>query len=136
MAWQVFDFAVILPTGTSPTNLSTPQPMSMTGLIVRSIHMRVPPGPRGEVGFYIGASGNQVFPLTPGSFIITDNEIIDWTIENTIDTGAWQLVGYNTGSYPHTIYVRFLGDPVTSIPAPTVLVTLPSPLLTGSVTTP
>ena len=25
-------------------------------------------------------------------------------------SGAWQLIGYNTGTFPHTIEVRFLVD--------------------------
>lgn len=133
MAWQVYDFALTLPTGTSKSSLSPVQDMTMPRLIVRRIHLRIPPGPRGEVGFYIGAAANQVLPATPGSFVITDNAELDWEIENKIDTGSWEFVGYNTGSYAHTIYVRFFGDPVASVSGLTLPIFLPSIPLYGSV---
>lgn len=109
MAQDVFTFSALLPVGTSPTNL-TVVALTIPPRIVTQLQVRVPPGPNGEVGFAIGAAGQPVIPFNAGAFIVTDNELIDWPIRDGITSGAWQLFGYNTGFYPHTLQVRLLCD--------------------------
>ena len=107
MASEVQAFQVVSPFGTVPAS-GFFRPLTMPARIVERLEVRVPPGPRGEVGFSIGAAGTPILPVQLGTFIVTDNEIIDWPLENQIDSGGWSLFGYNTGRFDHTIYIRFL----------------------------
>lgn len=83
--------------------------------------MRIPPGPRGLVGFALGSAGQNIIPYNNGQWIIADDDTINWPLEDYLDSGAWQLQGYNLGQYDHTIYLRFLLDLVQrSTAAPTL----------------
>lgn len=113
MAQEVRAFAVTIPAGTAK-GAGFGSSLAMPPRSVQQIEVRVPPGPRGEVGFQIGTGGNQVLPLNAGQFIVTDDEVITWDLEEQLDSGAWQLLGYNTGTYDHTIGVRFLLNPTQS----------------------
>lgn len=107
MAREVHQFTVIVPAGTlktAPVIFNLPMPPRT----VDELAVRIPPGPRGEVGFAIGASGVVVMPYQVGAFIVGDNETIRWPLENQIDSGAWQLQAYNTGAFNHSLYVVFL----------------------------
>lgn len=107
MAREVRSFQVTIPAGTAKAaNFSAA--MSMPDREVVELEVRVPPGPRGEMGFAIGAAGVPILPYQAGAFIITDDERINWPLEEQITSGAWQLFGYNTGDFDHTVYVRFL----------------------------
>lgn len=106
---QVFAFAATIPAGTavaSPTTTS----MTLPTRFVRRIVTKVPPGPAGFMGFRIAAAGVQIIPINVGAWIITDNEEMTWDVSNMIESGAFQLIGYNTGIYAHTVYVRFEVD--------------------------
>lgn len=111
MAAEVRNFAVTVPANTVQ---ASPQVTSLTmpARTVRSIRVRVPPGPAGVVGWALAASGVPIIPWGDGQWIVADNEVIEWPLEGQIETGAWQLRAYNTGVYPHTLYVTFLLDPV------------------------
>lgn len=121
MAVEIQRFAVTIPAGTLKSaplafNLSMP-PRRIT-----EIEIVIPPGPRGEVGFQLGFGGSQLIPYTAGQFFVTDDEKVSWKLEGMPDSGAWQMIAYNTGTYPHTIEVRFLcelaGVGATVDPAP------------------
>jgi hypothetical protein len=119
---QVFEFDCLIPAGT-PKTAPVTVAMAMPARVVTSIEVKVPPGPNGVMGFQIGASGRQVIPGNLGAFIVTSDETINWDQVDQIDSGAWQLFGYNTGIYPHTVYVRFVVSQVAvgavvSTPAP------------------
>jgi hypothetical protein len=87
---------------------------------VDTIHWRVPPGPRGNLGWFLSMGGVAVLPQIPGEYVIADDESDDWAIAGLPDSGAWQLTGYNTGTYNHTVYLYFhitpiqLANPVTT----------------------
>ena len=84
--------------------------LSFPARVVRSIEVVVPPGPRGEVGWRLGAAGVAVIPVEPLGWVITDDEVIHWPLEGAWDSGSWELFAYNTGRYPHTLQFRFLVD--------------------------
>lgn len=109
MAAEVHKFSVTVAAGT-PINAPSLTSMTFPPRIVREIEILVPPGPRGNVGFQIAQAGAQVFPSEPGEFFITDDEQIAWPVEGANTSGAWQLRAYNTGTFPHTLEVRFLVD--------------------------
>lgn len=131
MAYEIRAFQVTIPPGTlasAPQITDTPFPPR----IVREVEITVPPGPSGQVGFAIGVNGVNILPYGPGAWIVTDNEKINWTLEDQIESGAWQLIGYNTGQYSHTIYVRYLLDTVDSPQAANSGVLISNTDLSGS----
>ena len=117
MAREIQRFAVIIPAGTTKA-AALAFNLAMPARVVEEVEIVVPPGPRGEVGFQLGSSGSQIIPSTPGQFVVTDDEIIHWPLEGQIDSGAWQMIAYNTGTFNHTIEVRFLVQLVQTLSAP------------------
>lgn len=108
MAVEVHSFPVTIPAATiTPLTFNLPIPL---GRVVREVRVQVPPGPRGEVGWALGTSGVQVYPRLSGTYVVTDDWTEVWNLEQAIDSGAWQMIAYNTGAVNHTIYVRFLVD--------------------------
>jgi len=106
MAIEIRPFTVTIPAGTAISAGFT-QALSMPARVVSQIDVRVPPGPRGEVGFGIGNSGVIVIPYGGGSYIVTDDESLTYALETPFNSGAWQFFGYNTGAYDHTIRIYF-----------------------------
>lgn len=100
------EFDCLIPAGT-PKSAPVTVGMAMPTRIVLGLHIRIPPGPNGFMGFQIGAAGQQIVPANHGIWLVMSDESVDWPVENQINSGAWQLFGYNTGNYPHTVYVRF-----------------------------
>jgi len=113
MATEVYAFDITIPAGTLKA-AGFSYKMSMRPRIVREIDIRIPAGPSGNVGFQIGAAGTQIIPQNTGEYIIADDERIQWQIDNAIDSGAWVLYGYNTGTHDHTIYVQFQVDLISA----------------------
>jgi hypothetical protein len=107
MASEVHNFVVTVSAGTTQ---GAPQftPLTIPQRVVQQINIKIPPGPRGLMGFQIGSTGTQLIPAIPGAWIITDNEKIEYPLENYIDSGSWQAIAYNTGRYNHSFYVTFL----------------------------
>lgn len=103
-AQEVRAFEVTCPPGIAK---ATPQ---ITNLVmpvrtVISIRVRVPPGCLSSMGFAIGAAGVAIIPYQSSVFVVADDETFEWAIPGQIDSGAWQVQMYNTGQYPHTIYM-------------------------------
>jgi hypothetical protein len=71
------------------------------------IRWRVPPGPRGNLGWVLSMGGVQVIPENTGNYIVADNETDSIAVSGLPDSGAWQLTGYNTGVNDHTVYLYF-----------------------------
>ena len=111
MATSVIALLATVPAGTakaSPVTIA----LTLGTNLVDNIHWRVPPGPRGNLGWFLAMGGVRVLPTNAGSFLIADDESDDWAISDLPDSGAWQLVGYNTGAYDHTVYLDFHVTPV------------------------
>jgi len=129
MALEVHKFAVTVPTGTTQAVPQVTQ-LAMPPREVVAVRVVVPSGPRGQVGFSLGSSGNPIIPYEPGAWIVADNEAIDWPLEGQITSGAWELRAYNLGKYAHTLEIRFLVDlpgRVADVPAPVAVGPSPSP---------
>src|SRR5882762_133673 len=117
MARQYRDFAVTIPANTaiaSPLIIDT----GFGPFTVAKVSVRIPPGPNGRMGFQIAVSGTQVIPWNRGQWLVANDESLEFPVENHPDSGAWQVIGYNTGVYSHTIYVVYALNPVTGSPAP------------------
>lgn len=130
---QVQPFALTVPANTpisSPVNLQ----MNLLPLDIVWLEWRVPPGPRGDVGFYFGSHGAPIIPYGSGPlpWIITDDEGAHWDLVDQPNSGDWNLVAYNIGLRPHTIYVRWgLAD--LSVPVLPAVTFNPVGSLTGAV---
>lgn len=106
MAVEVRQFQVTTPAGqaiASPLITS----LAMPARTVRHIRVRIPPGPRGNLGFSIGMTGVPVIPINVGTWIVADDEVMEWDVDNAPSSGAWQLISYNLGKLPHTVYLQF-----------------------------
>lgn len=106
MTTEVRWYAVTIPAGTAKA-APLVSALTMPARIVSAIRLRFPPGPRGMVGVAIGSGGQPVIPWNSGAWIVADDETIPWPLDGQIESGAWQLIGYNLGTYDHTIQVGF-----------------------------
>lgn len=131
MVSEVRTQEVSIPAGTP---IASPQVSSIAfpSRVVRSVTIRFPPGPSGEVGVALTMDGDAVIPIIPGEWIIGDNEPIHWDLSGYPDTGNWELTAYNTGAYPHTIYLRWGLDPLPQ-PDEASLQPIPAAVLSGTV---
>ena len=113
--------------------------VSFPDRIVRAVRWRVPRGPSGLMGWQLTSDGVPVIPVVAGTFIVADGEADDWPLDGYPTAGNWQVTGYNTGAYPHTVYLTFLLDLITpATVAPQLAAAAPAPgldLLAGQVTT-
>lgn len=119
MARQYRSFTVTIPANT-PIAAPVLTSVGFPQFTVTEIDVLVPPGPNGRMGFQIAVSGTQVIPWNAGEWIVTNNERLSFPVDGYPDSGAWQLRGYNTGVYPHTLQVRFALEPVAAVPSATL----------------
>lgn len=106
MADSVQFFTATITAGTAQTSPMTVTLNVLPGTI-NEIHWRVPPGPRGNLGWQLAMGGVNVIPEQKGVYIIADNDEDTITVSGLPDSGAWQIIGYNTGTYNHSIYLSF-----------------------------
>jgi len=111
MATSVIALSGTIPAGT-PVNAPVTVGLPVGTNLIDTIRWRVPPGPRGHLGWFLSMGGVQVLPQVAGEYIIADDEYDEWSIQNLPDSGAWQLTGYNTGSNDHTVYFQFHVTPI------------------------
>lgn len=71
------------------------------------IEVDVPDGPSGAMGFYIATSRQQYIPWNVGTYFVFNDVNKHWDLEDQPTSGDWQVYGYNTGTWPHTVYVHF-----------------------------
>lgn len=83
---------------------------------VVEIDVKVPPGPAGNLAFFISAGGSQYIPRTRGVFIFPDNDYIQWAVANAITSGSWGLTAYNTDVWPHSIQIAFQVNEIAGSP--------------------
>lgn len=128
---EIRGFSVTIPAGTLQ---SAPlrQSITMPPRIVDTLQVIIPPGPSGLMGFAITMGGVNVLPIQPGTFIVTDNEKITWPLTGLPDSGAWQLTGYNTGVFDHTVYLRWLVNQIGSEPTRSPIENIDLSLLASS----
>ena len=122
MATQVRQLTATIPANTPMTALVT-IPISLDYVDIESIDLEVPPGPSGLMGFYIARSGQQWIPFESGEFLVWDDRFDSWYLSEQPTGSGWQIVGYNTDVYDHSVVVRFHTNPIaapSSPPAPTL----------------
>lgn len=107
MADEIRQNTLLIPAGTTiaaPVTLD----VSFPPREVQGIEIVVPPGVNGAVGFRILNSHVAVIPYDSDDYIIANNEVISWPITNAINSGSWQVQGYNLGTNDHAVYFRWL----------------------------
>lgn len=106
MAAEVRQFPVTTAAGVA---IATPTitSLAMPARIVTGLRIRIPPGPRGNLGLQVAMAGTQVIPVNVGTWIVGDDELFHFDLEDLPDSGAWQLITYNLGKLPHTVYLTF-----------------------------
>ncbi|HUZ35229.1 MAG TPA: hypothetical protein VMV17_02770 [Streptosporangiaceae bacterium] len=122
-ALEIRYFAAVIPAGT-PLAVPVLVDIGFPPREVTAITWRVPPGPSGLTGWRLSMGGVQVLPTNLGSWIVTDDERDTWPVTGLPDSGAWQLAGYNTDIYDHTVYLTFMldlpGGAAAAVAAPAV----------------
>lgn len=106
MAQEVRHFTVTIPAGTA---IATPATVAIAfpPRVVLSVDWRVPKGPMGVLGWRLAMGNVQVLPTGGDLWVIANGEAGTWDTSDQPDSGAWQLVGYNTGANPHSVYLAF-----------------------------
>lgn len=119
MARQVYSFAV---TVAAHTPMATPAVtnLALPVLEVAEVRVRVPPGPSGQVGFALAVGGSQIIPYQGGQWIVANDEVLDWPLEDFPESGAWSLMAYNVGSFRHTLQVAFYLALLAPVAAPVI----------------
>lgn len=119
-AVEVRSFVATIPAGT-PVSAPVTVDVSFPPRTVVGVHWKVPPGPSGLMGWRLTMSGGNAVVPTGGGWVIADNESDTWPLTGQPDSGAWEVTGYNTDVYDHSVYVDFLLALTAVAPAPTVL---------------
>lgn len=88
---------------TAPVTIS----LTMPTRTVDRIRWRIPPGWNGYVGFALSMAGQAFIPTIPGTWIIGSDEEDSLDLSDQPNSGAWEIQMYNTGIFPHTLYLQF-----------------------------
>lgn len=109
MAREVRQYTATIPAGTA---VATPVTVSVAfpPRIVRTVDWRIPPGAQGVMGWRLAMGGVQVVPTSSDSWVIDNGTSGTFTMDGYPDSGAWQVIGYNTGVYAHSVYLTFHVD--------------------------
>lgn len=127
---EVRAFAVTIPAATTVDAPYT-ESIAFPPRTLQAVTWFVPPGASGLSGWRLTMSnGNQVIP-TGGGWIIADSVWDTWPVINQPDSGQWEVTGYNTDQYDHTVYLYMhLGLIVPAVapaaPIPATLLAPPS----------
>lgn len=119
MAIRVLQFSSTIPASTlqtAPATIALP----IDNWVLERIDLEVPPGPQWLMGFAVFNNGVQWIPATVGQFIVWDNHRDSWPMTDQPNASGWAITGYNTGTYNHSVTVRFhVNNPQQSLPTPT-----------------
>lgn len=110
MAYRVLQFVATIPANTPTSALHTVD-LDLDNWVLEQLDLEVPPGPAGLMGFYVANNGVQWIPASAGTFLIWDDVQQSWPFSDQPDASGWSIVGYNTGTYDHSITVRFHVNP-------------------------
>ena len=119
-AAEIRSFTATIPAGTTsdaPVTIDIPFPPR----IVEAVTWQVPPGPSGLMGWRLTMSGGNAVIPSGGGWIIADDRVGTWPLHGYPDSGAWEVTGYNTDVYDHTVYLEFLLGLLGAGPVPLIL---------------
>lgn len=117
MALRVLQFAVTIPAGT-PENEPHEVGLALDNWDMEQIDLEVPPGPAGLMGFTILNNGVRWLPAGEGTWMVWDDVVQSWYVSDQPNGLGWAVLGYNTGTYDHTVTVRaHVNPPALATPA-------------------
>lgn len=112
---RVYEGDLTVPAGTAIAAPVT-QAVQLTEGHLAKARILIPPGHSGLTGLRITWSGTQIFPYNTGTWLTSDDEILDWDFDYDVTANGLALTGYNTDIFPHTFYVRFYIGPRAASP--------------------
>jgi hypothetical protein len=114
VAEDIQHFTVTIPTGSTeaaPARIEIPLPPRT----VRNSEWKDPPGGMGTMSFLVSMGGVPVLPVYGKfTYVTADNKDGTWNLDKYPDSGGWEVTGYNTGNYAHSLLLTFHCD----LPAP------------------
>ena len=116
MPGRLYTFQCTIPAGTPVSSPATFSLAIPSGSSV-SVAVRIPPGPRGEVGWQLYYGGSLAFPYQAGTWLVADDADVTINPPDDMTSGAWRLRAYNTGVYPHTLYIEVRAETTTQAAA-------------------
>jgi hypothetical protein len=119
MALRILQYAATIPAGTPKTAPRTTT-FPLDNWEVEAVELEVPPGASGLMGFYVANNGVQWVPQPAGTWLVWNDVLLRYPLEGQPNASGWQVVGYNTGVFPHTVTVRFHVVEVKHEPVPVV----------------
>lgn len=123
VATRYYPFTLTIPPGFTP-NAPAVVPVIFEDVRLDAVDIRVPPGPNGQVGFYITLTGTTIVPWGEGAqWIIANDEPLHFDV-GTEANGGVAIVCYNLGVWPHTLYFRFQGVPMALVAAAVPIATI------------
>lgn len=97
---------VTIPAGT-PIATPVEIPTKFAPGIVEAIGWRFPGGCNGQVGIKIASSHVAVFPSALAEWIVQSGDLGGYDVADFPDSGDFSVLGYNLGTFPHTIQIRY-----------------------------
>ena len=113
MAERVLQHITTIPGGT-PQSAPVTDDLGFTDWDVEHITLRVPPGPAGNLGFYLANNGQPWVPRALREWLILDDMKVEIDPTGYPTGTGWQITGYNTGAYDHTVIALFHVNPVAT----------------------
>ena len=108
MAQRVEIREAVAPLGT-PQSAPVEIDLSFDPGTVTEIEIVIPDGHGGATGIAIAQAHGIIIPYSGSVFIIGNNEVIHWPVQDFLNNGSWSAFVYNTDTeYDHTFYLRFL----------------------------
>jgi hypothetical protein len=80
------------------------------------VEWRFPPGCQGFVGIQIGSHGTPILPFNPNQWFVRSGDAMQYDLTGMPDSGDWSVIGYNTGSFAHTIEITYRCSAITKPP--------------------
>ena len=100
---------VTIPAGTTQaTPLSVD--VSFDPGVVTAVEIVIPDGVAGLSGIQLAQAHQHVIPYAGSAFLVSNDETVKWPLDGYLNTGNWQVIGYNTDVFDHTYHLRFLID--------------------------
>lgn len=105
MARRVYGIEVNVPAGT-PIAIPVAFPWVTEDEIISDIEVLIPAGHNGFTGVRVRKGDVQILPYSPNTWIIANDYVRVFTLDEYIPTGDLFVEAYNVGGYPHTFHLR------------------------------
>lgn len=99
-------------------------PINLGDVLLHSVQLRIPSGHSGATGIAIRLPTVSIIPwgdLT--TWVVGDDDRLDFEYGQEVGSGL-MVATYNTGSFEHSHYLRFVNTPISAAIATPTLVTI------------